>query len=86
VRPPARQKPLVRKENNIMNKTIKLLALLVFTGAALNACDSCPCGEPTKKMEEAKKVEEAKKNAEETKAKSEETKKVETAKEEAEEA
>lgn len=48
-----------------MNKTIKLLALLVFTGAALNACDGCcpicPTEEPAKKTEDKKTEDTAKK-------------------------
>ena len=35
-----------------MNKTLKLLALLVFAGAALNACGGCPVEEETKKAED----------------------------------
>jgi hypothetical protein len=36
-----------------MNKTLKLLALLIFTGAALNAGGGCP----TEEVEEPKKTE-----------------------------
>ena len=39
-----------------MNKTLKLLAVLVFTGAALNACGGCQESVEVKSIEAAVEV------------------------------